>query len=149
MKQKVTEKKVVKSGVRFFDNRNGTITDTKTGLTWVKNPHTDLPEKFKNYLTWENAIQACKELNFVGKKDWRLPTIEELRELVDYTRGAKSGKPAIDTKFFPDTKCSWYWSSTPCAWSSVFAWYVLFYYGIVLSSNKGYNGYVRPVRSSQ
>lgn len=134
---------------RFVDNGNGTIKDTKTGLVWVKNPHTDLPEKFKNYMVWKDAIQACKELNFVGKKDWRLPTIEELRELVDYMRGAKSGEPAIDTKFFPDTKCSWYWSITPCVWGSYNAWVVYFDYGDVGDSYKDSSNYVRPVRSSQ
>jgi hypothetical protein len=143
------KKRVVKPGVRFIDNKNGTITDTKTDLIWVKNPHTDLPEKFKEYMNWQPAIEACKELNFAGCKDWRLPTVEELRELVDYARGAKDNEPAIDTKFFPDTKCSWYWTNTPCAWCSGSAWYVYFSHGGVDYGGKGYSSYVRPVRSSQ
>jgi len=143
------KKRVVKPGVRFIDNKNGTITDTKTGLTWVKNPHTDLPEKFKEHMNWQQAIDACKELSFAGHKDWRLPTVEELRELVDYTRGAKDNEPTIDTKFFPDTKCSWYWTSTPCAWDSGIAWCVYFADGYVYSGSKGSSYYVRPVRSSQ
>jgi len=135
--------------MRFIDNKNGTITDTKTGLTWVKNLHTDLPKKFKNGMSWQRAIDVCKDLNFAGHKDWRLPTVEELCELVDYTRGAKDNEPAIDTKFFPDTKCYWYWTSTLCAWSSGYAWYVYFRNGSVYDGSKGYSYYVRPVRSSQ
>jgi len=142
-------KKVTATQERFVDNKDGTIKDTKTGLIWVKNPHTDLPDKFKNYMTWKDAIAACKELNFSGHKDWRLPTIEELRELVDYTRGAKPGEPAIDTKFFSDTKCNWYWSSTPCAWGSGCAWCVSFSSGDVSSVGKASYFCVRPVRSSQ
>jgi len=43
----MVKKAETKLTARFVDNKNGTITDIKTGLTWVKNPHTDLPEKFK------------------------------------------------------------------------------------------------------
>jgi hypothetical protein len=144
-----SKKKAVKSGVRFIDNKNGTIADTKTGLIWVKNPHTDLPEKFKDKINWQTAVDACKELKFAGYKDWRLPTVEELRELVDYSLGAKDNEPAIDTKFFPDTKYSWYWTLTSCAWNSGSAWCVGFYFGDVGSDGKDYSFYVRPVRSSQ
>jgi len=136
----------VKADGRFTDNGDGTITDTKTGLMLVKNPHTDLPDNFKKELNWKDAIQACKELNFAGYKDWRLPTIEELASLVDYSKR----EPAIDTEAFPDTKSSWYWSSTPVAGSVGFAWYVYFYGGGVGDGfYKNSSGYVRPVRASQ
>jgi hypothetical protein len=133
---------------RFVDSKNGTITDTKSGLIWVKNPHTDLPEKFKGYLNWKDAVDACKKLNFAGKKDWRLPTVEELRELVNYTKGV-GNDPAIDVAVFPDTKRSWYWTSTTCAWPAGSAWCVGFYYGSVSFYGKGSVYYVRPVRVSQ
>jgi hypothetical protein len=134
--------------VRFTDNGDGTITDNKSGLMWVKNPHTDLPEKFKERFNSRDAIQACKDLDFAGKKDWRLPTVEELRELVDYTRAA-GDDPAIDTTFFPDTKTSWYWTVTPVAWDADYAWFVGFCGGSVSTSSKGGSYYVRPVRLSQ
>jgi len=135
--------------VRFIDNQDGTIMDTHNGVTWVKNPHTDLPDKFKECMTWKDALGACKDLNFAGHKDWRLPTVEELRSLVNYTRGAKDNEPVLDIAIFPDAKCSWYWTSTPCAWSSSGAWCVSFYYGNVLYEFKDVGNYVRPVRSSQ
>jgi hypothetical protein len=146
MAKKNSTKVAVKS--RFVDNGNGTVTDISTGLMWIKNPHTDLPERLKGTLAWQNAIDACKELDFAGKKDWRLPTVEELRSLVDYTRG-KGDEPAIDTAIFPDTKTSWYWTSTPCAWSSDNAWCVVFSSGFVSSGSKDSSGSVRPVRSSK
>ena len=144
-----TKQKAVELAARFIDNKNGTITDTKTGLTWIKNPHTGLPEKFKGEMKWQEAIDACKDLNFSGHKDWRLPTVEELISIIDWEAGAKSGEPTINTKFFPDTKCSWYWTVTPCPWGTGGARIVNFGYGGVNDGSKGYSNYVRPVRSSQ
>lgn len=144
----MAKKKVVAAATRFIDNGDGTVTDTKSGLIWVKNPHTDLSDKFKERFNWRDAIQACKDLDFAGHKDWRLPTVEELRELVDYTRAA-GDDPAIDTTFFPDTKTSWYWTITEVAWDAGSAWYVNFGYGNVGTDSKGYGNYVRPVRLSQ
>jgi len=138
----------LKSG-RFIDYGDGTIQDIKTGLMWVKNPHADLPEKFKGEMTWQDAKEACEELDFVGYDDWRMPTVEELRMLVDYTKGGKSGEPSIDASVFPDTKCSWYWTSTPTAWSAGYAWIVSFSYGGVYDVVKDYSYCVRPVRSSK
>ncbi|MDD1679597.1 MAG: DUF1566 domain-containing protein [Methanomicrobiales archaeon] len=144
----LAKKKAIKNGVRFIDNKNGTITDTKTGLTWIKNPHTDLPKKFKGEMKWQEAIDACKELNFAGHKDWRSPTAEELISIIDWTKGA-GNDPTIDTAFFPDTKPSWYWTITPCPWSADNARIVGFYSGDVHYCDKGIIYYVRPVRSSQ
>jgi hypothetical protein len=144
-----TVKPEVPGAVRFVDNKDGTITDKETSLMWPKNPHIDLPDKFKSTMVWKDAIAACKDLSFAGHKDWRLPTVEELRSIIDYTRGAKENEPAIDTKFFPDTKCSWYWTSTPCAFSVGAAWCVFFSLGSVGYGNGASNDYVRPVRSSQ
>ena len=141
--------KLQPSGVRFIDNKDGTITDTKTGLTWVKNPHTDLPEKFKSEMKWQLAIDACKELDFASHKDWRLPTAEELISIINWEAGAKDNEPTIDTKFFPDTKTSYYWTITPCPWNAGYARVVGFSYGGVNGYGKGCYNYVRPVRSSQ
>jgi len=149
MKQKQAKEKVAKTGVRFIDNKNGTITDTKTGLIWVKNPHTDLPGKFKSEMPWQQAIDACKGLDFAGHKDWRLPTVEELISIIDWEAGAKDNEPTINTTFFPDTKPRWYWTITPCPWIADYARVVDFSSGSVDSYSKGGYHYVRPVRSSQ
>ncbi len=136
---------------RFIDNNDGTITDTHFGLAWVKNPQTDLPKKFRCPMIWKNAIRVCKKLNFAGHKDWRLPTVEELRSIIDYTCGGKTNEPAINNKFFPDTECFGYWTSTICVWGSGLPWHIDFAYGGCVSysydSVVGY--YVRPVRSSR
>jgi hypothetical protein len=143
------KKKITASGERFIDNKNSTITDTKTGLIWIKNPHTDLPKEFKSGMPWQQAIGVCKDLNFAGHKDWRLPTIEELISIIDWEAGAKSNESTINTKFFPDTKTSWYWTITSCPWDAGHARVVNFSFGSVGNWDKDVSNYVRPVRSSQ
>jgi hypothetical protein len=128
---------------RFIDNGDNTITDTKTGLVWIKD-HDVIDKKFAKRMIWNEAIEACKDLEYAGHKDWHLPTREELLTILDLTKY----DPAIDPIFKVHTD-DWYWSSTPCAWGLVFAWYVFFGNGYVYNSYKGNSGYVRPVRSSQ
>ena len=128
---------------RFIDNKDNTITDTKTDLQWVKD-HDALGSQFTKEMTFKQATEACKKLNLSGKKDWRLPTREELLSIVDLTKY----NPAINP-IFANTHSSWYWTSTPYAWVAGGAWYVGFGYGGVSSFGKGGNDYVRPVRSSQ
>jgi len=117
---------------RFIDNNDGTITDIKTGLVWQKDT---APWTF----TWEKAVKYCGEMG----DGWRLPTIEELISIVDYSRI----DPAIDSVFF-NAQSSYYWSSTANAGDPNYAWGVSFYFGYVDYYGKsGYDYYVRAVRS--
>ena len=92
----------------------------------------------------QQATKIAAELELLGHKDWRLPTRQELCCLVNDSRI----EPAIDTEFFPDTRSSWYWSSSLYAGVSGYAWFVGFSYG---SANCYYRdgnyGFVRAVRS--
>ena len=68
---------------RFVDNRDGTITDSKTGLVWQKK---DSYHELKKPLSWYDALDYAEQKNmekFAGYMDWRLPTMEELRALWD------------------------------------------------------------------
>ena len=68
---------------RFKDNGNLTITDTKTGLMWMKNDsylHTG------HWLNWLESIEFIKQLNekgFANHYDWRTPTIKDLSTIYD------------------------------------------------------------------
>ena len=118
---------------RFIDH--SVVTDTQTGLVWTKTT-------IATGATHEEAEQAVAALG----EGWRLPTAEELSTLIDRTRH----EPAIDTDVFPDTKCDWYWTSTPCAWNPDAAvWVVGFYLGGVGDSPRSLGGCVRAVRASQ
>jgi len=117
--------------MRFIDNSDQTIMDTKTGLMWQK--------KDAGSMYWQKAIDNAKELNLAGYEDWRLPTIEELLTLVDFGKY----NPATD---FPETPSKWFWSSSLYAPYSDAAWGVYFGSGYMSYVNKSKDHYVRCVR---
>jgi len=87
----------------FVDNDDGTVTDRLTNLMWLQ--ETDGRKR-----DWEASIQFCEDLVFAAHDDWILPSNKELSSTVDLQRQ----KPAIDTRFFPDTDYkAYYWSRTP------------------------------------
>ena len=69
---------------RFVDNNDETITDRKTGLIWSKKPHF-------TYLKYDEATSFCRKLNLGNSSEWRLPTIDEWKNLVD----RKNRAPAL------------------------------------------------------
>ncbi|MBY6032155.1 DUF1566 domain-containing protein [Marinobacter daepoensis] len=120
---------------RFIDNSDNTITDTKTGLVWTKS-------NVAKDVDHEAAEKAVADLD----GSWRLPAIEELRELIDYTKR----QPAIDTDAFPDTESDWYWTSTPVAgYEDAARWVVDFGDGYVYGLNRYDYACVRAVRAGQ
>jgi len=110
------------------------VLDSLTGFQWVM----DYVEK----KTWSQAHEYCDELNaqrYGGFDDWRLPIIEELRMLVDYSRT----NPASS---FPDMPPKNFWSSSSDTNNTDYAWYVNFGYGHVYSGNKTYEHAARCAR---
>jgi hypothetical protein len=69
-----------------------------------------------------DLVPKAKEVETIYS-DWRLPTIEELLTLVDYT---KYSPASFDEAVKSD---DWYWSSTTHAYDSDYAWVVGFYGG--------------------
>ena len=127
----------------YTDNGDGTITDNRTGLMWVKDGNSEGCNN-GGYLTWEQALTFCEGLSYAGYSDWRLPNVRELESIVD----AGERLPAINTTYFPNTMSSYYWTSTTYVPNTSFAWVVYFYNGYVYFGYKTYNYYVRPVRGS-
>jgi hypothetical protein len=118
------------------------VIDTLEQLTWT---HTVASERL-NYAAAEAAIAKLNADQHGGHTDWRLPTVQELSGLVDYSRH----EPAIDTALFPDTKPSAYWTSTPAAWAPAEAvWIVYFGNGYSDDYRRGSTAFVRAVRSSR
>lgn len=129
------------SVAHYIDNGDETVTDLSTGLMWQKAASPDM-------MSWEKALTRCERSTFGGYTDWRLPTINELQSLVDYSLSG----PSINTTYFPD-RSSWsYWSSTTAAhayYTTDTAKGVYFHYGHTISLLKINRTYVRCVRSVQ
>ncbi|MFP6638261.1 MAG: DUF1566 domain-containing protein [Nitrospinaceae bacterium] len=65
----------------FIDNKNGTVTDSTTGLVWQKG---DSFHDLEKGLNWYDALDYITRKNsekFAGHDDWRLPTKKELNRL--------------------------------------------------------------------
>ncbi len=84
----------------FVSGTTGTETvfDRATGLTWQLSNEPGL--------TWEQSLKHCEGLSYSSESDWRLPTIAELRSLVNIV---KIGEVASD---FPDLLSLAYRTST-------------------------------------
>ncbi|CAN2042085.1 Caspase [Candidatus Magnetomoraceae bacterium gMMP-15] len=125
------------AGDRFIDSRDGTVTDSKTGLMWQ--------QKTAGKMNWQKALSYCENLTLAGYKDWRLPTIKELASIA----ALDTYKPAIDTNYFSDTMSEFYWSSSSYAGYNDYAWGVGFSYGYDSYYDKSSSYYVRAVRFGQ
>lgn len=109
------------------------VRDGYTGLTW----QADGSDTYMNHAA---AEKYCAALG----PGWRLPTLAELRTLVDYR--AEGHK--IDQRYF---KCHgwWYWTSTLYAPLPGYAWVVYFGGGYSSYVRHGSDYCVRAVRASQ
>ena len=123
------------ANAELVDNGDGTVTDTETGLMWQQDE--------AGAMNWESALSYCENLQLAGHDDWRLPNINELQSLVDYS----TYHPAIDNYAFPNAISSFYRSSTTGSDSTGDAWGVFFNDGGVGYYYKSDSWYVRAVRS--
>lgn len=149
---------------RFIDNRNGTVTDTLTGLIWLKNAGCTFGGA-NNYRAWTEALAAvnglangqCELTDGSTAGAWRLPNANELGSLVHagYNEMTCSGSPCsanaawLNTQGFSNVQARYYWSSTSYAGNISYAWLVDMFYGTVDYGHKTDSGYVWPVRSGQ
>jgi hypothetical protein len=90
-------------------------------------------------------IQALNNAHFGGFSDWRVPTVKELRSIVDFSQT----NPSINTTFFPGTVSSDYWTSNTYAHYQESAWIVQFNDDQFGYENKSHSYYVRAVRGRQ
>jgi len=100
-----------------------TVTDTITGLVWQREGLGARPGcTGGTTCTWDEAQSYCSGLSLGGATDWRLPSVKELRSIVDFTQAPV----ALDPIAFPHTSTSYiFWTANPSAESVNNAWGVL------------------------
>ncbi len=149
---------------RFITSTTGIVTDTLTGLVWLKNANCtaffSVDFTFQNDRSWSDALTAANSLasGYCGLSDgssagdWRLPNVREMESLVHYglyspalPNTAGTGKWSEGDPF-TGVQASRYWSSTTSASNTPEAWNLYMYSGLASYSNKTNTYYVWPVR---
>jgi len=158
----------VGTSCRYIDNGDGTVSDLNTGLVWEQKTASGTHNVSTLY-TWtsgsatpdgtaftgllgtlnggtSNNGTAVVTPCFTGHCDWRLPTIQELKGIVDLTAtGCGAGSPCINPAF-GSTQAGFYWSATTHTSNSSSVWSVNFNDGSVNIDFKPNIDYARAVR---
>ena len=91
---------------RFIAYDNGTVLDTRTGLTWASRDN-------GSDIHWTDAKSYCDNYRGGGYTDWRLPTEDELAGLYDKSKTdnkSDRGFKVYLTKLIHLTN-AWQWTS--------------------------------------
>ena len=100
---------VIETGI---ENEN-IVQDHNTWLQWQQTPSTET-------FTWGEAVAHCKNLDYGGYDDWRLPTPNEFLTIVDNSKYY----PAVDTTYFVNMPASsFFWTSKDYDSSKAFYFY--------------------------
>ncbi|MCH8533212.1 MAG: DUF1566 domain-containing protein [Saccharospirillum sp.] len=150
--------------VNFEDHGDGTVTDTTTGLMWMRctlgkewHAGTSCVRAAMIY-DWQSALWVAQAINsgvsnadhdlapgFAGHADWRLPNKNELASIVEERCG-----PSVNEAIFPNMQSPMdFWSSTPSVRSSNQAWLLSFESGEINPQLKTGAYKVRLVRAGR
>lgn len=121
------------------------------------------------YMDWQSALDYCENLDKCGYSDWRLPSISELRLLIQNCSMTEIyGDCGVSDDCLEESSCwndtcggcegdgsgyysklgddGWFWSSSLQSDDSNKAWGVGFFNGLLGTGDIGFSDYVRCVR---
>jgi hypothetical protein len=134
---------------QFTQNRDGTVTDNKTTLTWMR---CSLGQRWDagcigdvSLYNWQEALAAANNFSFAEQDDWRLPNIKELLSIGEQA----CYSPAFNANIFPNISSSGWWSSSPIPGNYGNPWFVQPYKGTYGKAHKDRTFSVRLVRGGQ
>jgi hypothetical protein len=108
----------------------GTAVDKRTGLMWFR---CNVGEFWYNgscrgsmqRVSWYQAKVVAEEATSGGYEDWRLPTVDELKGLVE----KNCVNPAVNPYVFPSVGTEVYWTSEDNFFNKYLGWGVFFFNG--------------------
>lgn len=125
---------------RFVNIGTTEVCDRTTGLTWQKTPDAAAAAK-----TYDQAVAWCHTPSATVAGGSRLPQIYELLSLVDYSQY----QPALPVGIFTGVAIfGFYWSATPAAAVSGYAWSEYFGNGLGDVNATGNASFVWCVRGA-
>ena len=143
---------------RWIDNGNGTITDTVTGLVWLKKAdciQADWPSAIASVNALASGTCGLSDSSKAG--DWRMPNRNEMQSLSD--RNENNHADFFDATYLnPDSSTfrapifinfvgfQYYWTSTTDAADTTEAWTVFSCDYGVYDTAKSATGYTLAVR---
>jgi hypothetical protein len=101
---------------RFQDNGDGTVTDTASGLMWMRCSvgqtwqHGDCVGDLTS-VDWRSAQAVAETINGDGSfffSDWRIPKLPDLATIIE----RQCQDPRINLTVFPETPAAAFWTST-------------------------------------
>lgn len=124
-----------------YDSVVGIVVDNSTGLMWKRCEEGKSGQNCSTGSTTTfrvaEAPDQCESQNFAGYSDWRLPTIEELLSIIDYsyrgyqTKVNQNAFPNVDTPLRPTL------TSTENLSRSGEILGIYFYGGYIMSGSRG------------
>lgn len=146
---------------RYCDNGDGTVTDSRTGLIWLKNASCDeLGPNLDGSATFEAALHYTNALfdGHCGLRDgsrpgqWRLPSPSEWREMMDrryhnpaIANASGNGKWRMGD-LFEDVRSDGYWTDQEVKGDEQYAWSAGLFGGTIAAAAKNIQEYIWPVR---
>ncbi|MEK7772729.1 MAG: DUF1566 domain-containing protein, partial [Deltaproteobacteria bacterium] len=147
---KVVERHKTSEDSRFIFS-DLTVLDEKTKLMWTRDAN--IAEEEMNWHDASKFIESLNKEEYAGYSNWRLPSKDELRTLVEFVKGqgyTEGINEHLNNIGFKNVQPNFYWSSTAAMNNSSDAWFVEFYRGFAYYDSKSSNfRYVRCVRVGQ